>query len=72
MPTFDFCYLHADGSLACTLAACCADEKQAKVFAHAMKLSDTKRFEVWLDERLVYSRPEYWDAETKRHVLNGQ
>jgi hypothetical protein len=72
MPSFEFCYLHADGSLACTLAACCADEKQAKVLAHAMKLSDTKRFEVWLDEKLVYARPEYWDAETKRHALREQ
>jgi hypothetical protein len=63
MPSFQFCYLHADGSLACMLAASCADEKQAKVFAHAMRLSDTKRFEVWLDERLVYARPAYWDGE---------
>ena len=44
----------------------CADEKQAKVFAHAMKLSDTKRFEVWLGERLVYARPEYWDVESRK------
>ena len=66
MPSFEFCYLNRDGSLACTLSACCVDEKHAKVFAHAMKLSDTKRFEVWLEERLVYARPEYWDAETKR------
>jgi hypothetical protein len=66
MPSFEFCYLNADGSLACTLAACCADEKQAKVFAHAMKLSDTKRFEVWLGERLVYARPEYWDVESRK------
>lgn len=58
MPSFEFCYLNADGSLACTLAACCADETQAKVFAHAMKFSDFKCFEVWLGERLVYVRPE--------------
>ena len=72
MPSFQFCYLHADGSLACSLAACCADEKQAKVFAHAMRLSDTKRFEVWLDERLVYARPAYRDTEPSGHALRGQ
>jgi hypothetical protein len=58
MPNFNFCYLHADGSLACTLAAFCVDEMQAKVLAHAMKQNGFKRFEVWLDERLIYERPE--------------
>jgi len=72
VPSFQFCYLHADGSLAGTLAACCADEKQAKVFAHAMRLPDAKRFEVWLDERLVYARPEHWDIESAHHALRGQ
>jgi hypothetical protein len=58
MQSFEFCYLNADGSLAFTLAACCANERQAKVLAHAMKISDTACFEVWMGEKLVYSRPE--------------
>ena len=62
MQSFEFCYLKADGSLACTLAACCADEKQAKIFAHAMKLSNTKFIEVWMGEKLIYARPVQWDA----------
>jgi hypothetical protein len=61
MQSFEFCYLNADGSLACTLAACCEDERQAKILAHAMKLSDTKCFEVWMGEKLVYERPARWD-----------
>lgn len=58
MPSYEICYLNADGSLACTLASLCADEVQAKVLAHAMKLSDYKRFEVWQGDRLVYTRPD--------------
>ncbi len=69
MPSYDFCYLNADGSLACTLAACCADETQAKVFAHAMKLSNYKRFEVWRGDRLVYVRPERWQEETDASMV---
>lgn len=58
MPSFDFCYLNADGSLACMLTACCADETHAKIVAHAMKISDFRRFEVWRGDRLIYVRPE--------------
>lgn len=58
MPSFDFCYLNADGSLACMMTAYCADEIQAKVLAHAMKISDYRRFEVWREDSLVYVRPE--------------
>ena len=61
MQSFEFCYLNADGSLAATVAACCANERQAKIFAHAMKLSDTTHFEVWMGEKLVYERPERFE-----------
>jgi hypothetical protein len=57
MPIFEFCYLNEDGSLACLLLASCADEIQAKVLAHAMKLGAYKSFEVWLEGTLVYERP---------------
>jgi hypothetical protein len=63
MPSFEICYLDADGSLACMLSACCADATQAKVFAHAMKLSGYKRFEVWFEDALIYERPEIWIEE---------
>lgn len=54
MPSFDFCYLNADGSLSCMLTACCADEAHAKAVARAMGVSDYKRFEVWRDDVLVH------------------
>jgi hypothetical protein len=62
MPSYEICYLNSDGSLACTLAAGCADDMHAKVLAHAMKLSEYKRFEVWTDRTLVYERPMHFDA----------
>ena len=62
MPSYEICYLNSDGSLACTLAANCADDMHAKVLAHAMKLSEYKRFEVWTDRTLVYERPMLFDA----------
>jgi hypothetical protein len=62
MPSYEICYLNSDGSLACTLAANCSDDMHAKVLAHAMKLSEYKRFEVWTDRTLVYERPMHFDA----------
>jgi hypothetical protein len=58
MPSYDICYLNADGTLACSLSANCPDDTRAKVLAHAMKLSEYKRFEVWMDRTLVYERPQ--------------
>ncbi|HVT25587.1 MAG TPA: hypothetical protein VHD95_13260 [Rhizomicrobium sp.] len=58
MPTYDICYLNIDGSLAAKLSALCTDDKQAKILAHAMKLSGTKQIEVWEGKALVYQRPE--------------
>jgi hypothetical protein len=58
MPSYEICYLNEDGSLACTLSALCDDDKRAKILAHAMKLSEYKRFEVWADKTLVYARPQ--------------
>jgi hypothetical protein len=34
----------------------------AKVLAHAMKLSEYKRFEVWTGRTLVYERPMYLET----------
>lgn len=62
MPNFEICYLDSDGSLACSFTAMCANETQAKVLAHAMKLRDYKKFEVWRDRTLVYQRPQLFEA----------
>jgi hypothetical protein len=62
MPSYEICYLNSDGSLACTLAANCSDDLHAKVLAHAMKLSEYKRFEVWTGRTLVYERPMYLET----------
>jgi hypothetical protein len=62
MPNFEFCYLDGDGSLACSFTAVCASETQAKVLAHAMKLRDYKKFEVWRDRTLVYQRPLLFES----------
>jgi hypothetical protein len=61
MPNFEICYLDGDGSLACSFTAVCATETHAKVLAHAMKLRDYKKFEVWQDRTLVYQRPQLFD-----------
>lgn len=62
MPSFEICYLDNDGSLACSFSALCASETHAKVLAHAMKLSDYKKFEVWQDRTLVYERPQHFES----------
>jgi hypothetical protein len=67
MPSFEICYLDTDGSLACTFSALCASETHAKVLAHAMKLSDYKKFEVWQDRTLVYERPQHFEAPRDLH-----
>jgi hypothetical protein len=57
MPSYEICYLDDDDSLVCTFTAVCADDMRAKVLAHAMKLSEHKKFEVWNGMTLVYERP---------------
>ena len=57
MPQYEICYLdHADKLLG-THSAPCADNKHARILAHAMRLSGTKRIEVWCGATLVYERP---------------
>jgi hypothetical protein len=58
MPDYEICYLKTDGSLAGKFAAHCETEMQAKILAHAMRLEDTRRIEVWNGADLVYQRPE--------------
>ena len=57
MPAYEICYLDPNGALTYKFDADCADDKRAKVLAHAMKLPGAKGLEVWNGERLVYARP---------------
>ena len=57
MPAYEICYLNDDRSLACAVSAICKDDLHAKIFAHAMKLSEYRCFEVWQGETIVYERP---------------
>ncbi len=57
MPAYEICYLNAEGALAYKFAADCDDDSRAKVLAHAMKLPNAKRLEVWSGETLIYARP---------------
>ena len=64
MPAYEICYLNAEGALAYKFAADCDDDSCAKVLAHAMKLPNAKRMEVWSGETLIYARPS--DAHPMR------
>ena len=58
MFAYDICYLDQGGVLTCKFSAMCDDDKRAKILAHAMKLPDYRRLEVWKGESLVYRRPQ--------------
>lgn len=58
MPDYEICYLKTDGSLAGKFAAHCKTDIQAKILAHAMRLEDARRIEVWDGPDLIYQRPE--------------
>ncbi len=57
MRSYEICYLNEDGTVSATFSATCRDERQAKVLAHAMKVSGFRRMEVWDGQKLVYQRP---------------
>ncbi len=57
MPSYEICYLNADGTLDAKVAAECDNDLQAKVLAHAMKNKGLKRIKVWDGQHLVYERP---------------
>ena len=58
MQSYEINYLNDDGTLAAKLSAQCASDKDAKILAHAMKLSGTLQIEVWNGRTLIYARPE--------------
>jgi hypothetical protein len=57
MPNFEINYAQ-DGKLIEKLSFVCDTPMQAKVMAHAMKSHPFARIEVWLDDALVYERPQ--------------
>jgi hypothetical protein len=57
MPTYDIHYFTRSGTLALKFSTICIDDTRAKIIAHAMKLPECKKFEVWTDGSLVYQRP---------------
>jgi hypothetical protein len=57
MPNFEINYAQ-DGKLIEKLSFCCETPMQAKVMAHAMKSHPFAEIEVWLDDTLVYERPQ--------------
>ena len=63
MPAYEICYLDRDGALTYKFSATCAEDKHAKVLAHAMKLPTCKQLEVWTGEKLIYQRPEARDSK---------
>ncbi|HEY5347111.1 MAG TPA: hypothetical protein VIJ72_02880 [Rhizomicrobium sp.] len=62
MPAYEICYLDRDGALTYKFSANCAEDKHAKVLAHAMKLPACKQLEVWTGEKLIYQRPQPQEA----------
>ena len=65
MPNFEINYAQ-DGRLVEKLSFCCATPMQAKIMAHAMKSHPFAQIEVWLEDSLVYERPQLADRDRRR------
>ena len=57
MPAYEINYLREDGSLTAKMKTQCASDLEAKILAHAMKMSGAQQIEVWRGDTLVYARP---------------
>ncbi len=57
MPNFEINYAQ-DGKLVEKLSVNCATPMHAKIMAHAMKSHPFSEIEVWLEDALVYTRPQ--------------
>jgi hypothetical protein len=62
MPAYEICYFNPDGTLAARRQAECADDREARILAHALKEKGRTRIRVWsetdkTERRLVYERP---------------
>ena len=58
MPAYEIHYRHDDGTLSAKIETNCASDKEAKIFAHAMKMDGVRHLEVWLGDTLIYERPQ--------------
>ena len=58
MPDYAITYRHDDGSLTAKIETQCATDKEAKIFAHAMRVEGARQFEVWQGDTLIYARPQ--------------
>lgn len=58
MPSYEIYYRDQDGRLVEKFSVDCATPMQAKILAHAMKVHPFAEIEVWLEDALVYERPE--------------
>ena len=59
MPAYEITYRLEDGSLTAQIETFCASDKEAKILAHALRMTGTRQFEVRRDEALVYARPHF-------------
>lgn len=69
MPAYEICYLDENGILTYKFVANCENDGRAKVLAHAMKLPEARRLEVWSGEELIYARPSQAARDVAREVL---
>ena len=58
MPEYNIYYMDHSGALSYKFSATCDNDKCARIVAHAMKLLDCKRLEVWNGESIVYQHPQ--------------
>jgi hypothetical protein len=58
MPEYEITYRDDDGALTAKIETHCASDKEAKIFAHAMKVDGARQFEVRQGETLIYARPQ--------------
>lgn len=58
MPYYEIHYRDDAGDLLATHCAPCAEDKHARILAHAMRPAGTRRIEVWKDATCIYERPE--------------
>ena len=58
MRDYEITYRHINGALTAKIETRCATDKEAKIFAHAMKVDGARQFEVWQGDTLIYARPQ--------------
>lgn len=69
MPVYKICYLDDEGAFLGTFSVPCTSDKQAKIMAHAMRVSGARRMEVWNGSALVYERPQTHRAPLYSELL---